>query len=458
MANAKTKDMTKGNITKALLMFALPILVGDLFQQLYCVVDSIIVGRLLGVNALAAVGATGSLTFMVIGFVQGIATGFSVITSQEFGAFSAKLTTEDSIRKSIWTSTILGAVITVVITAASLLASRSMLGLMNTPDDIIEDSNLYLSIIFGGIFATMYFNIMAARLRALGDSRTPLVFLIVSSILNIVLDILFIAVFDMNVDGAAYATVLSQLISAIGCHIYSVRNFNILKYRLKDVKTDFAQCRRHLKTGLPMALQFSVTAVGVMIMQRHLNGFGAVAIAGFTASSRIQSIMCSGFYDFAISLSTFCGQNLGAGEFDRIRKGVFKVLWMGLLLCLVTISILWAFGRQLTTLFSTEATEELIAYSYDYMKIASVFYPLLHILVMYRNALQGLGKAFVPFLGGVIELSTRAAFTALLTRKLGYYGVCLADPIAWILSSLVLALTYVHWVQKTKRTGLKPIA
>lgn len=457
MANDKTRDMTKGGITKALLMFALPILIGDLFQQMYSIVDTIIVGRLLGVNALAAVGATGSLTFMVIGFVQGIATGFSIITSQEFGAYSAGLSDESHIRQSIWTSSVLGVIITVILTAISLALCLPMLRIMNTPQDIIRDSNLYLSIIFGGIFATMYFNIMAARLRALGDSRTPLVFLIVSSVLNIVLDILFIAVFHMGVDGAAYATVLAQLISAVGCHIYSVKVFNLLKYKVTQIRTNLKDCIRHLKTGFPMALQFSITAIGVMIMQRYLNGFGPVAIAGFTASSRIQSIMNSGFFDFGVSLSTFCGQNLGAGQLDRIRKGVFKVLWMGLILCVVSAATLWIFGKQLIALFVTDVTDELIEYAYVYIKIASVCYPLLHILVLYRNALQGLGNAFVPMLGGGIELGTRALLTGPLTKAFGYIGVCIADPAAWVLTSLVLALTYLAWLRNAKREGLKKL-
>lgn len=386
-----TKYMTTGNPVKLILYFSIPLLIGNIFQQFYSMVDTIIVGRFVGVHALAALGSTGSMNFLIIGFTMGLTSGFSVIVAQFFGANDKK-----SLRKSVGMSIILSTVFTIVITIISMLAVRPLLNLMNTPSDIINDAHSYISIIFAGTCATVFYNMIASILRALGDSRTPLYFLIVSSILNIILDLVFIINFSMGVSGAAYATVISQGVSGILCLLYAIKRYDILRLKKDDFKIDKSLISKHLKVGLPMAFQFSITAIGVMVLQSAINGFGSIVVAAHTAASKVEQLVMQPAITFGVTMATYSAQNLGAGKIDRIKEGVKKCSIISLIISIISGIIVVVFGGSFTRLFISDASGEVIAYSQQYLNTVAIFFTILGLLFIYRNALQGIGDAFVP--------------------------------------------------------------
>lgn len=448
----KTIDMTQGSIWAQLLMFCGPVIIGDLFQQFYTIADTIIVGRLLGVTALAAVGLTGSLTFMVFGFTQGLCAGMCIITSQRFGAFSARISTEKDLKDSINTVSFLAIFITLVISLLSLCTVNGLLRMINAPDNVAPLSETYLRILFGGMIANTVYNIIQCKLRALGDSKTPLIFLIVASLLNIVLDYAFIALFDMGVAGAAYATVLAQALAAIGCEIYSRIKFSILRTSFLDLfRTNMGLCFKHLKMGVPMGLQYTITSIGVLIEQRYLNVYGELAIAGFTAGSRVESLVSCCFFALGSSMATFCGQNIGAKRIDRVKQGVTISFWLGIILSVISTTLILVFGRSIISLFvNADASEEVFNCGMTFMKIAGLCFPFLHILVMYRNSLQGIGYSFIPFIGGALETVSRVICSTFLPALFGYAGVCMLEPVAWFLTAFVLFITYRIWASKNR--------
>lgn len=432
-----TRDMTSGSPGKMILQFSIPLFLGYLFQQLYSMVDTVIVGRWVGENALAAVGSTGAISFLVMGFVMGVSSGFAVVTSQRFGAEN-----REGVRRSVGTSIWLCVIIAVLLTLLSVLTARPLLVLMNTPENIIEDAAAYILIIYLGIGATIYYNAAASILRALGDSRTPLYFLILSSFLNIGLDLLFILSFSAGVAGAALATVISQLVSAILCTFYAIRKYPILRLKKEDFQLQWHTCWAHLRIGLPMALQFSVTAIGVMVLQGALNLFGSTAIAAYTAASKVEMLVTQPFNAFGTTMATYCGQNRGAGSFSRIRKGMRIALLFTLITCFVAALINFLLGEAITRLFLENPTPEILQYSQQYLNTVAIFYPLLGILFLFRNGLQGMGEALMPFLGGVGELAARFLVATLLPPILGYAGICLASPAAWLIPVVLLVPRY----------------
>lgn len=450
MNKTKMTDMTQGSIRKQLLAFCLPVIIGDLFQQFYSIADTIIVGRLLGLDELAAVGLTGSLLFLVLGFTQGLCAGTCIVTSQRFGSFSSKLGTEDDVKKSLNTVTLICFSITLIITVASELALPWLLHLIDTPQDIYPLSLKYVRIIFAGLLANTFYNVVSCKLRALGDSKIPLLFLIVSSLLNIILDYVFISFLGFQVDGAAYATVLAQLISGLLCVLYSRKYFPILKFKIKDIfKTDLKACFEHLKTGVAMGIQFSVTSIGVMVEQRFLNECGTNAIAGFTAGSRIESLITTCFFALGTSMATFCGQNIGAQRPDRVKKGVRISFAIGLVMCLFATLLMLLFGRGIIALFvGSDVPEEVYEYGTTFMKLVGICLIALHVLVIYRNSLQGLGYSLIPLIGGILESVSRITAAFFLPAMFGYPGVCMLEPIAWFLTSIVLFITYRIWYSK----------
>lgn len=429
------KDMTKGNPWKIILLFSLPLLIGNIFQQLYSMVDSIIVGKILGEEALASVGTTGPIVFLVIGFAQGIAAGFSIITSQKYGAND-----KENVRKSFATSMILCSIITVIITILSLVGTDWLLKTMNVPENIFAQSKLYIMIIFSGFFAAIYYNLFSGVLRAIGDSITPLVTLLVSSLLNILLDILFVGPLKMGVAGAAYATVIAQGLSAIACFIYMYIRYPILRIKKEDVKLDLKFSWSHLRVGLPMALQFSITAVGVIILQSAINNFGSTAIAAFTAASKVEMLVTQPFATLGITMASYCGQNYGANLQDRIKKGI-KVATILVLASSVTAAIInIVFGRAFTYLFLDSPSSEMFVYSQQYLVIIALFYPVLGLLYIYRNSLQGLGDSLIPMIGGIGELLARTLVAMLIPATFGYIGLCFASPAAWIAATIPLTI------------------
>ncbi|MBC5629415.1 MATE family efflux transporter [Clostridium sp. NSJ-6] len=438
-----TKDMTQGSPVKHILLFSIPLLIGNVFQQFYSMVDTIIVGRFVGVDALAAVGSTGSLVFLINGFALGLTSGFSVMVSQRFGANDEK-----GLRKAVSSSVVLCAALVVILTTTSLIAAKPLLHLMNTPDNIFNDAYIYVAIIFAGIVTTVAYNMMASILRALGDSKSPLYFLIISSILNIVLDLVFIINFKMGVAGAAYATIISQGVSAILCFIYILKKYAILKLSRKDYNVKKSMYIKHLKIGIPMALQFSITALGLITVQGALNVLGSTVIAAYTASSKALQLVMQPAVTYGVTMATYCGQNLGAKRYDRIKDGVNKAVKISIITSIISGFVLIAFGTQFVKLFIENPDAQIIAYSKQVLTVSGIFFIPLGLIFIFRNALQGIGESFVPMMAGVAELGARALVAFTLPAFWGFFGICLADPIAWIAASVPLTLYYHRTIKK----------
>lgn len=438
-----TKDMTSGNAWRQIFFFSLPLLVGNVFQQLYSMVDTIIVGRFVSVKALAAVGSTGAISFLVLGFAMGMTAGFSVIIAQRFGAGD-----EEGVRKSIGMAIWLSVITMAVLTALAIATARPLLEFMNTPEDIIGDALVYIIIIYGGIGASIYYNLIASIVRALGDSKTPLYFLLFSSGLNIVLDLVLIIFFHMGVAGAGIATVFSQLLAAVLCTIYSVKKFELIRLSRRHMRWNRQLAKAELGVGLPMAFQYSITAVGVMVLQGALNRFGSSVIASYTAASKVEAVVTQPFNALGMAMTTYCGQNVGAGKWDRVHRGM-KICTV---MCMVTVAVAMAVnifaGSWCTALFMTEPTKEILSYAQTYLNTIAVFYPALGLLYVYRNGLQGMGDGLFPMLGGLGELLARLAVATVLPGLMGYMGICMASPVAWCAATAVLLARYFIWMHK----------
>lgn len=434
------KDLTKGSPARLILSYSIPLLIGNIFQQLYSMADTIIVGRCMGIDALAAVGATGAISFLILGFVFGLTGGFAVITAQCFGAKDI-----EGLRHSVGISILLCVFTTIVLTALSLLLSKPLLLAMNTPDSIINDAVSYINIIYIGIGCTMFYNMTACVLRAIGDSKTPLYFLVLSSFLNIFLDLVFILVFHMGVAGAAWATVISQGISGLLCLIYAKKKYSILQLSKKHFIYDRKFAWKHWKLGLPMALQFSVTAIGVVVLQSALNLFGPIKIAAYTAACKVEQLVTQPAGSFGVTMANYAGQNLGANRIDRIKEGAKKCSIITVIFAISASLILLLFGVPLTRLFidnNESQISSVLNSAQIYLRTIAVFLPVLNLLFVYRNALQGIGRSLMPFLAGVFELVARVICAYTLPNVMGYAGICLTGPIAWIAATIPLGVVY----------------
>ena len=438
------RNLTKGRPLKQILFFALPIFIGNVFQQLYSMVDNIIVGNTLGDNAFAGVGATTSLAFLIIGFVQGLTAGFAVKTSQYFGNQD-----EERVKSSVATSIVLSAVLTVILTFASVFTTMPILNLMQTPDEIIEYSYDYFVVVFAGLGATMLYNLVSSILRALGDSKVPLLFLVLASVINVGLDLLFIVVFKMGVAGAGWATVISQLISGVACAIYMFKKYEILRLSRRHFKMSFKFSWAHLKIGLPMAVQYSIIAVGIMVQQAALNAFGTLYVSAYTAASKIDSLITQALVAMGSSVATYVGQNFGAGEIGRINKGVNQAMLVSVGLAIVGGLLVYFGSDLLTSLFVKNPSAEMLDLSKRYLFWQGVFYIGLAVIYVYRNALQGMGYSMLTTAGGVIELAMRILASFLLVKVWSYLGLCLSNPCAWI-GVDVLYLTSYYLLMRLK--------
>lgn len=427
-------DMTKGSIGKNILIFSLPIFAGSILQQFYNMVDSILVGQFLGVNALAAVGATGASFFLIIGFSDGFSRGLSIRTSRYVG-----MGDKDKIRQSIALSFTLSMLVGFLLTLLGLFLSRPLLTLLDVPEEIMGDALTYIRIIYGGICITTAYNMLSNISKALGDSVTPLISLAVSAVLNILLDYLFIGVFPMGVAGAAFATLLAQFISAILCLIFCLRKYE----EMRLTKNDFTYVKEeiicHTQQAFPMALQSSVVSLGVMVVSRTLNSFGTEAIAAYTAANRIDGLVSQSFVSVGVSVATFCGQNIGARQTKRIRQGIRTGMKIMLILTIAGAAFNLTAGKWLVTLFAEEG--EVLAMSRMHLTIISIFYPVFGMLIILRNSLQGVGRTMVPMISGFFELAARALSALFFANIIGFAGVCTANPSAWILSLLMILLT-----------------
>ena len=448
-----TNDMTKGNPLKIFIFFSIPLLIGNVFQQLYSMVDTIIVGRFVGVEALAAVGSTGSMFFLVNGMILGLTSGFGVLVAQKFGAKD-----EVAIKKAVASNIILTLVLTVFITVIALLVKNPLLRMMNTPDNIFDDASTYITIIFAGIITQALYNMAAGILRALGDSKTPLYFLMVSSIVNVILDLVFIINFKMGVSGAAYATNIAQGFSAVLCLIYSYKKFQVLRLKKEDFKVELSYYTKHLKVGVPMGLQFSVTAVGIIIVQSAINVFGSTVIASYTASSKVLQLVMQPATSFGVTIANYSGQNLGAGRFDRIKSGMKIMNKVSIITSLLAGLVLIFLGKYFVRLFIENPTAEIFTYSQLVFNYSAVFFIPLGFIFVYRNVLQGMGESFMPMMAGVLELIARSIVAFTLPKYIGFTGICLSDPVAWIAASVFLMITYYKKMKKIEIENKEGIA
>lgn len=441
-----TKDMTVGNPMKLILLFSLPVLLGNLFQQFYSMVDTIIVGQFLGEDALASVGASGSIMFFVLGFAMGLAQGFGVMVSQVFGAKDDK-----RLKHIVALSFMLTIIISIVLTAITVIYSRNLLEFMNTPENILDRANSYIVVIFWGIIASMFYNVLSGVLRGVGDSKTPLYFLLLSSGLNIVLDIFFIVALKLDVAGAAYATVISQGFSAVLCLIYMYKKFPILRTKREDYYFDVKSTLQMMSLGIPMALNYSIIAIGTMILQSAVNAFGSSAVAAFTAATKVEQLSTQTMPALGTTMSTFCGQNLGAGKFKRIFDGMKRGILIGIAIAVLASFLCVVMGRPIVSLFLSEPTEEMMSYATQYLNTISCFFLFLSMIYLYRTSLQGLGRSIMPMISGIFEMFCRIGVVWLLLKPYGYWSVRLASPVAWIGAGVPLMITYIIWKKQMKK-------
>ncbi len=443
------RDMTKGSPVKLLLAFAAPMLLGNLFQQLYSTVDAMVLGRGVGVQALAAAGATGSIHFFVFGFVTGLTHGYSVLISQRFGAGAST-----GVRQAVACSVYLAVLSSLAITALSLGFSRPLLQVMATPADIFEGALLYIRITFVGIGATVFYNVLASVLRALGDSVSPLVVIVISSIVNVGLDCLFVLVFRWGIAGAAWATVLAQLISGLLC-LFVLGRMELMRFSRDELAPHPKTMGALLKLGIPVGLMNSVTAIGVMLLQGIVNSFGSSIVAAYTASSRLIGLAEQPGSIIGLSLGTYVGQNLGAGRLDRVRLGVRRGILMSLGVNLLISLTLVFLGRELTALFVSGAEQAIIDAAYPYLVIGGLMEWSLGLLFIYRFSLQSLGNTLVPLLSGALELGLRIGVVLFLSQVLhmGFLAICIADVSAWAGAALMLAIAYYSRMRRLVRAS-----
>lgn len=425
---------------KLILGFMLPLLFGMLFQQFYNMVDTIIVGRYLGINALAGVGSTGSINFLVMGFVIGVCAGFAIPVAQKFGSknFSEL---RKYVGNTLWVSLVFAAVLT---TATCLLCSH-ILRWMDTPDNVFNEAHDYIFVIFLGIPVTFLYNILSGFIRSLGDSKTPVIFLVISSLLNIALDVFMIVVLKMGVAGAGWATVISQLASGIMCLVFIVKKFDILHLKKEDLKLSMYHVGRLCSIGLPMGLQYSITAIGTILIQAAVNGLGSISMASVTAGGKVGQFMCCPFDAMGSTMATYGGQNIGAGEIKRVKRGLFDCSLLGVIYALGAFALLFFFGGDLAMIFIDSSDPEIAVnaaqikeLAHTYLIYNSAFYIPLAFVNIVRFLIQGMGSSQVALYAGVFELVARAAAALWLAPIFGFKAICLANPLAWIAADLFL--------------------
>lgn len=442
-------DMTVGSPFKIILNFTIPIFIGNVFQQFYNMADTMIVGKFVGTEALAAVGSVGTIVFLIIGFLQGLTAGFSVLTAQRFGAGDMK-----NMRKSVGTACVLSVIITIIMTTASMTGMKSLLQFMNTPEDIFADAYAYIMIICGGIAATVLYNLLSGILRALGDSKTPLYFLILSAVLNVGLDLFFIIIFRMGVAGAAYATVISQGVSGIGCLIYIVKKVPLLKMQAEDFRPEGYLVKMEMAVGVPMALQYSITAIGTMMVQSSLNLLGSLSVAAFTAANKIESVVTQAYVALGTTMATYCAQNAGAGDIKRIRQGFKGATIIGSVYGVILAVPMMTVGKYLVYLFVSENVADIMGQVDIYLKCVGCFLIPLTVVNVYRNGIQGMGYGLLPMMAGVAELLGRGGVALWASWQHSYVGACMASPAAWILAGGLLLIMY-FWIMKKQSRHMK---
>ncbi len=439
MAKETTRDMTVGSPMKLILGFSIPLLFGFLFQQFYSVVDTIIVGRFLGMNALAGVGATGSINFMILGFCMGVCSGFAIPVAHKFGAKDYV-----GMRQVVANCGWLAVIFSLVMTVGVSLLCRNILLWMKTPADIFEYAYSYILIIFIGIPATYLYNILSGIIRSMGDSKTPLYFLTLSAALNIGLDLLCILVLKMGVAGAAVATVASQLISGVLCLLYIRKKFEILHFNKEEWRVNPSHMKMLCSMGVPMGLQFSITAIGSVILQTSVNTLGALAVASVTAGGKVSMFFGCPFDALGSAMATFGGQNVGAKKLDRLGLGLKSGIQLGIAYSLAAFVVMYFWGANLAALFVEAGAGEMLANARMYLIISSAFYIPLAFVNIFRLLIQGMGFSAFAILAGVFEMVARGLAALVLVPAFGFTGACFASPLAWVFADIFLIPAYIH--------------
>lgn len=429
--------MTAGKPMKMILNFTIPVFIGGVFQQFYNMMDAIIVGKFVGTKGLAAVGATGTIIFLIIGCLMGLTAGFAVITAQKFGAGKMR-----EMRQTVGNAAILSVIISIIMTAVSMLGMRKLLLLMNTPEDIFQDAYVYIMIICGGIFAQVLYNLVASILRALGNSKTPLYFLIISALLNIVLDLIFIIVFHMGVAGAAWATVISQGVSGVLCILYIIKAVPELHLKREDWRLRGNITKKQIGMGIPMGLQYSITAIGTMMVQSALNILGSYPVAAFTAGNKIENIFSQAFVAIGTAMATYNAQNIGAGKLERVRQGFRCAHVIGIVYAVVTGLFMIFWGKYFAYLFISDNAAEVVPMVDIYVKCVGAFFIPLHFVNCLRNGIQGMGYGLLPMMAGVAELAGRGITAVIAAGHKSYFGACMASPVAWVVAGALLVVMY----------------
>ncbi len=429
-----TRSLTEGDPFKLIISFSIPLLISNLFQQLYNIIDTIVVGQCVGINAMAAVGAYGSLTFLMTGFIMGLCPGLAIPISQEYGAQNY-----NSMRRYVTNSLYVGMIISAIMTVISCAGARLFLEWMSTPADIIDDAWNYCIYLFAAIPITFLYNYLSSIMRALGDSKTPLYFLILSSILNVPLNLFFVIVLHTGTAGVSIATVIAQLVSGVLCYVYMKKRFPILQLSRSDWEWFTPHVKKLLYIGIPMALQNSITAIGSTVLQTATNTFGSAIVAAVTAASKVVQLFFQAINTVGLTMATYCGQNLGAKQLDRIKSGIRIAYAIGLIYSVFIAIVSYFWGNAVAGLFLTaDADPSIMEHVESFLFVTSLGYPFLTSLMILRNSIQGLGYSFLAMFSGVMEMLARVILAFFLVEPLGYMAICLTFTAPWVLANFLL--------------------
>lgn len=441
-----TNDMTVGSPTRGILKFAIPLICGYILQQMYLIIDAAIVGRFVSVNALAAVGASGSIMFLIMGFCNGACAGFAIPIAQSFGAkdFGA-------MRHFVANAIRLSVVMAVVITIVTCALCTPILKMINTPEEIFADAYIFLILQFAAIPFTFGYNLLSGFIRALGNSKQPFYFLIFSSIVNILLDFLFIVLMGLGVEGVGIATMISQAVSAWLCYTYIRKKMDLLIPQGEERRYDHSKAMTLLNNGVPMGLQFSITAIGSIMLQSANNALGTVYVAAFTASMRVKYLFTCVFENIGVAMATYCGQNIGARKVDRIALGIKSAIKITMVYFVMTVVLIYPFSEEMMMLFVEDNETAIIENAALLMRIANYFYPVLGLLTVLRYSIQGLGYSNFSMMSGVMEMIARCGVSIWVVPAFHFLGVCYGDPVAWIAADMFLIPAMIWLYRREKR-------
>ncbi|MCL2721702.1 MAG: MATE family efflux transporter [Treponema sp.] len=443
------KNLTVGEPLKVILFFAIPLFLGNLLQQSYNILDTLIVGRTVGRNALAAVGSTGSLSFLILGFMNGFGIGAAVITSQRFGSGDT-----EGVRKSFAATIIISIGLAVVLTLIAAFGAKPILLFLQTPAEIFDDAYLYISIIFLGIPTAMLFNLFSNVMRAVGDSRTPLIFLAIAFSLKLAINLLFIYVFNAGIGGVALSTVMAQLVSGLLCLLFIIKRMPVLRLTLSDWRINIGEITKHIKIALPVGFQMSIIAIGTITVTYALNILGTEAVAAYSAAAKIDVLAYMALFSIGGAMTTYSAQNFGAHRIDRIRKGVLHISAVACLYSILMVLVFIFTGHFFPSIFLGKDSIETLSMSNNYLVICSSFYIFLAMLFIIRQSLLGMGDSVTPTIAGIMELVMRIFAAIILGKTFGFIGICFANPLAWVGAIIPLVIAYIIRMKKLKTEEL----